>query len=90
MDEWLVHVTYENNDDKHDNNRYDSLTAVPQLNAGINSALEGSKAKSNVYTIGARYDFHPSAAFKIDFSRLDDDIANIETDVVAVGVDLVF
>lgn len=90
MDKWLVHVTYENNDDKHDSNRYDSLTAVPPLNEGINSALEGSKAKSNVYTIGARYDFHPSAAFKIDFSRLDDDITDTETDVVAVGVDLVF
>ena len=90
MDEWLVHLTYENNDDEHDSNRYNAIPTVPQLNAGLNQVLEGSKAKSNVYTIGARYDFHPSAAFKIDFSRLDDDITNIETDVVAVGVDLVF
>ncbi|WP_213608743.1 porin [Pseudoalteromonas sp.] len=90
MDEWLVHLTYENNDDKHDSNRYDALTAVPELNLGINTVLEGSKAKSNVYTIGARYDFHPMAALKVDFSRLEDDITNTETDVVAVGVDLVF
>lgn len=90
MDEWLVHFTYENNDDKHDSNRYDALTAVPELNLGINTVLEGSKAKSNVYTIGARYDFHPMAALKVDFSRLEDDITNTETDVVAVGVDLVF
>ena len=90
MDEVIVHFTYENNDDKHNNNRYDALTAVPALNQGINTVLEGSKAKSNVYTIGARYDFHPSAALKVDFSRLKDDIANTETDVIAVGVDLVF
>lgn len=90
MDEWLVHLTYENNDDEHDSNRYNAIPTVPQLNAGLNQVLEGSKAKSNVYTIGARYDFHPMAALKVDFSRLKDDITNTETDVVAVGVDLVF
>ena len=90
MDEWLVHLTYENNDDEHDSNRYNAIPTVPPLNAGLNQVLEGSKAKSNVYTIGARYDFHPMAALKVDFSRLKDDITNTETDVVAVGVDLVF
>ncbi|WP_372858858.1 porin [Pseudoalteromonas sp.] len=90
MDEWLVHLTYENNDDEHDSNRYNALPNVPPLNAGLNQVLEGSKAKSNVYTIGARYNFHPMAALKVDFSRLKDDISNTETDVVAVGVDLVF
>mgnify|MGYP000282618041 FL=1 len=90
MDEVTVHLTYENNDDKHDSSRYNALPTVPPLNAGLNQALEGSKAKSNVYTIGARYDFHPMAALKVDFSRFEDDITNTETDVVAVGVDLVF
>ncbi|MBH0004364.1 porin [Pseudoalteromonas sp. SWYJZ12] len=90
MDEWIIHLTYENNDDKHDSNRYNTLPAVPQLNEGINRVLEGVKAKSNVYTIGTRYDFHPSAAFKIDFSRFEDDVTDTETDVVAVGIDLVF
>jgi hypothetical protein len=90
MDEWTVHFTYENNDDEHESSRYNALTAVPPLNQGINQVLEGSKAKSNVYTIGTRYDFHPSAAFKVDFSRYKDDITNTETDVIAVAVDLVF
>ncbi|MEC8138580.1 MAG: hypothetical protein VX058_00335, partial [Pseudomonadota bacterium] len=84
------HLTYENNDDKHDSNRYNALPAVPALNAGINQVLEGVRAKSNVYTIGTRYDFHPSAALKVDFSRFKDDISDTETDVVAVAVDLVF
>ncbi|MCQ8877299.1 porin [Pseudoalteromonas shioyasakiensis] len=90
MDEWIVHFTYENNDDKHENSRYNALPSVPPLNQGINLVLEGSKAKSNVYTIGTRYDFHPSAALKVDFSRFKDDITDTETDVVAVAVDLVF
>ncbi|MDN3378109.1 MULTISPECIES: porin [unclassified Pseudoalteromonas] len=90
IDEWTVHLTYENNDDKHEKSRYNALPAVPDLNQGINLVLEGSKAKSNVYTIGTRYDFHPSAALKVDFSRFKNDITDTETDVVAVAVDLVF
>jgi len=90
FDDVTVHVTYENNDDKHDSSRFNTLESIPLLNTTVNYALESMRAQSNVYTIGARYDFHPSAAFKIDFSRFDDDVTDIETDVVAVGVDLVF
>jgi predicted porin len=90
LDDVIVHFTYEDNDDKHDASRFDPIATVPSLNAAINGALTGVQAQSNVYTIGARYDFHPSAAFKIDFSRFEDDVTDTETDVVAVGVDLVF
>ncbi|WP_404340570.1 porin [Pseudoalteromonas mariniglutinosa] len=90
FDEWVVHFTYEDNEDKHDASRYNALPAIPQLNGAINQALDGVKAQSNVYTLGARYDFHPSAALKVDFSRFQDDISNTDTDVVAVAVDLVF
>ncbi|CAM2993871.1 hypothetical protein PAT01_07140 [Pseudoalteromonas atlantica] len=90
FDDVTVHVTYENNDDKHDSSRFNTLESIPLLNTTVNYALESMRAQSNVYTIGARYDFHPSAAFKIDFSRFDDDVTDIDTDVVAVGVDLVF
>ena len=90
MDEWIVHFTYEDNDDKHDKSRFDQVTQVPPLNNGINQALNGVRAQSNVYTIGTRYDFHPSAALKVDFSRFNDDISDTETDVIAVAVDLVF
>ncbi|GAA62134.1 hypothetical protein P20652_4030 [Pseudoalteromonas sp. BSi20652] len=90
IDSVIVHFTYENNDDKHDSSRFNTIESIPTLNSAVNGALEGLRAQSNVYTIGARYDFHPSAAFKIDFSRFEDDITDTETDVVAVGVDLVF
>jgi hypothetical protein len=90
IDSVIVHFTYEDNDDKHDSSRFNTIESIPTLNSAVNGALEGIRAQSNVYTIGARYDFHPSAAFKIDFSRFEDDITDTETDVVAVGVDLVF
>ena len=90
FDSVIVHFTYENNDDEHDSSRFNTIESIPSLNAAVNGALESINAQSNVYTIGARYDFHPSAAFKIDFSRFEDDITDTETDVVAIGVDLVF
>ncbi|KPH64740.1 porin [Pseudoalteromonas sp. NEC-BIFX-2020_002] len=90
MDEIIVHFTYENNDDKHDAADFDKITQIPALNGAINQALLGTKAQSTVYTIGTRYDFHPSAALKVDFSRFKNDITDTETDVIAVAVDLVF
>lgn len=90
LDDVIVHFTFEENDDEHKSSRFDTIESIPSLNSVVNLALEGIRAQSNVYTIGARYDFHPSAAFKIDFSRFKDDVADTETDVVAVGIDLVF
>ncbi|AQQ00622.1 hypothetical protein B0W48_12885 [Pseudoalteromonas aliena] len=90
MDDVIVHFTYEDNDDKHESSRFNQIQAIPPLNTALNSALDGSKSQSNVYTIGTRYDFHPSAAFKIDLSRYENDLTNTDTDVIAFGVDLVF
>ncbi|WP_166421820.1 porin [Pseudoalteromonas sp. Z1A8] len=90
IDSVIVHFTYEDNDDKHDSSRFNTIESIPSLNSAVNGALDGLRAQSNVYTIGTRYDFHPSAAFKIDFSRFEDDVTDTETDVVAVGIDLVF
>ena len=90
MDEVTVHFTYEDNDDKHDSSRFDPIESVPSLNSAINSVLYALRCKGNVYTVGTRYDFHPSAAFKIDFSRYENDKTNTVTDVLAVGIDLVF
>lgn len=90
MDEVTVHFTYEDNDDKHDSSRFDPIESVPSLNSAINGVLYALRSKGNVYTVGTRYDFHPSAAFKIDFSRYENDKTNTDTDVLAVGIDLVF
>ncbi|MCG7543067.1 porin [Pseudoalteromonas sp. MM17-2] len=63
---------------------------APLLRDATNFVLLSQRAESNTYTIGARYNFHPSAAFKIDVSRFEDDITNTEVDLVSMGVDLVF
>ncbi|MDP2564490.1 porin [Pseudoalteromonas marina] len=90
LDDTTIHFTYEDNDDSNGASDYDQLPQIPMLNAAVNGAFASMTAKSNVYTIGARYDFHPSAAFKIDLSRFKDKVSDTETDVLSVGVDLVF
>lgn len=63
---------------------------APLLRDLTNGALMASQSKATSYTFGIRYDFHPAAAFKVSLSRQDDKLTNQKTDVLAVGVDLVF
>ncbi|MBQ4833586.1 porin [Pseudoalteromonas sp. MMG010] len=90
LDDVIVHVTYENDEDKHDASRYNQIASVPTLNAFFNGALDSSRDKAEVYTIGTRYDFHPSAALKVDYSHVKNNLAQTDVDVVSVAVDLVF
>ncbi|MBD1584348.1 porin [Pseudoalteromonas sp. S16_S37] len=110
MQDWTVHLTYEGNDDKHPDSRFNKVPATITLANGatvplstdpsnpnaplvrnlLNSALKATHVDTSTLTIGARYDFHPSAAFKIDWSRQDNDLTNQDNDVIAVAIDLVF
>lgn len=51
----------------------------------------GSQARdAKTWHLGARYDFHPSAAFKIQYSSEKNVISDVRSGAIAVGVDLVF
>lgn len=90
IDDVVVHFTYEDNDDSNSASNFDQLVGIPQLNDAVNGAFSSMSAKGNVYTVGVRYDFHPSAAFKMDLTRSKDRLADVEVDVLSVGIDLVF
>ncbi|BBN83806.1 hypothetical protein PA25_37910 [Pseudoalteromonas sp. A25] len=110
MNDWLVHLTYERNDDAHPDSRFNQVPEFITLANGnqvrvsidpsnpnsrlikdaVNGALKATHNDTSTVTIGARYDFHPSAAFKVDWSRLDNDLSNQDNDVITVAVDLVF
>lgn len=66
-------------------------TNPPQyLQDATNFALASQAAKSNAYSFTVRYDFHPSAAFKVDYTHFEDDLSDNDVDLVSFGVDLVF
>ena len=65
--------------------------APPPILAGANALLGGLSADESAVSIGVRYDFHPSAAFKIDYTTFTDDLnEEFDADLLTVGVDLVF
>ncbi|CAH9053807.1 hypothetical protein PSECIP111951_02401 [Pseudoalteromonas holothuriae] len=63
---------------------------APLIKDAMNNALRTAHNDTNTVSVGARYDFHPSAALKVEWSRLDNDLSNQDNDVIAVAIDLVF
>lgn len=110
LDEWLIHMTYEKRDVKHEASKYNTVPVTiqhpvfgtipvstdptnpnaPLLRDLTNAALAGTMVDSSSISFGIRYDFHPSAALKVDYTIVDDSLTNTDTDVLAFGVDLVF
>ena len=78
-------------------NANDAALSVTPLYAGLNSSYRGGK-ESDAYTATVRYDFHPSAAFKLEYMKEDGDydmdngspVTNLKPALVRMGVDLVF
>lgn len=80
--------------EKEDNNAKTGLYAgVPVASpifapvAGLVNSLEMDRESIN---LGVRYDFHPSAAFKAQYTNADNKTADRKDSVLVVGVDLVF
>jgi hypothetical protein len=44
----------------------------PPLNTFLQGVFDGLKFEYIAYTIGVRYDFHPSAALKVEYNRYED------------------
>lgn len=63
---------------------------APYLRDLTNAVYAASFVDTQTWSIGMRYDFHPSAAFKIDYSKLKDKPTGATTNVISFGVDLVF
>ena len=63
---------------------------APYLRDLTNLAMMSQSVSSNSYSLGARYNFHPSAAFKIDLTQVDYDTSDTKAEVLSLGVDIVF
>ena len=62
----------------------------PQLLVPVQGLVGSQERDASTWNVGVRYDFHPSAAFKAQFSSEDNDTSGQRNGVLAVGVDLVF
>ncbi|WP_199610775.1 porin [Flocculibacter collagenilyticus] len=60
------------------------------LQAGVQGLVFSDKVDNDAWTVGVRYNFHPSAAFKIQYTENDDKFMNQTSSLISFGVDLVF
>ncbi|KKO45615.1 hypothetical protein WG68_09535 [Arsukibacterium ikkense] len=61
-----------------------------QLLVPVQGLIASQERDANTWNIGLRYDFHPSAAFKTQFSSEKNKTMDQRNGVLAVGIDLVF
>ncbi|PKM18611.1 MAG: hypothetical protein CVV11_15035 [Gammaproteobacteria bacterium HGW-Gammaproteobacteria-15] len=92
FDSITPYVSYEKEDNEAKTEIYTPYLATlpPQLLVPVAGIVQSQARKATTYNLGLRYDFHPSAAFKLQYSSEDNKIADLRQDVLAFGVDLVF
>lgn len=86
------YISYERENNEAEVSIYQPYTAAlpPQLLLPVQGLIASQEVDSNTWNIGVRYDFHPAAAFKAQFSSEKNEVDNQRNGLFAVGVDLVF
>ncbi|MCH8538851.1 MAG: porin [Alkalimonas sp.] len=86
------YISFEREDHRSKSEIYQPYRSIlpPQLLQPLVAVVESQAVDSKTWSGGLRYDFHPSAAFKVQYSNENNTLMDSRNDVVAVGVDLVF
>ena len=86
------YISYEKEDNPAKDEIYTPYqgSLPPSLLLPVVGIVQSQAREATTYNVGLRYDFHPSAAFKVQYSSEDNEIADLRQDVLAFGVDLVF
>lgn len=86
------YISYEREDNEAKEQIYTPyLAALPApLALPVVGIVQSQARDAQTYNLGLRYDFHPSAAFKLQYSSEDNKIADRRQDALAFGVDVVF
>lgn len=92
FDAYTPFISYEKDDDTAKTAIPAAIpTAVPaQLRTAVNGLIQTQLFDNTTWNLGLRYDFHPSAAFKVQYSWADDQTRNKKDNLLSMGVDLVF
>ncbi|CBL45276.1 hypothetical protein HDN1F_16930 [gamma proteobacterium HdN1] len=60
------------------------------VGAGLKQVFVSSLKEENAYNIGVRYDFHPSAAFKLEYMTAKNHNYDLSPQAIAASVDVIF
>lgn len=86
------YVSYEVEDNESRDDIFLPFQTVlpPQLFVPVQGLVRSQERSTKTWNLGARYDFHPSAAFKVQYSSEKNDTTGDRAGLIALGVDLVF
>ncbi|MBB6523255.1 hypothetical protein [Pseudoteredinibacter isoporae] len=92
FDDITVHLTYEASEADAKSEVINAIPNVPALaglRAGVSTVVNAQRSDVEISTIGMRYDFHPSAALKLELSDVQRKY-NGDATLFSVSVDLIF
>jgi len=94
-DEFLVHYSFSTNTKESDSDLAAEATGDSNIPTVTNQALAAQTLASTdrdvtTHTIGMRYDFHNSAAFKMEVISTEDADIDTEATLLRFGVDMLF
>ncbi|WP_127020795.1 porin [Rheinheimera mangrovi] len=84
------YVSFEKEDNKAKTEIYAGVPTASPIFAPVAGLVNSLETERNSINVGVRYDFHPSAAFKAQYTNADNKTADRKDSVLVVGVDLVF
>lgn len=83
-------VSFENRNNDGKAEIYQALAATNPFRPAVEGVVDSFTTKRDTWNIGSRYDFHPSAALKVQFSSQKDKALDQRDQLLTVGIDLVF
>ncbi|MCA1930021.1 hypothetical protein [Rheinheimera sp.] len=90
FDNITPYVSFEKEDNKAKTEIYAGVPSASPIYAPVAGLVNSLETERNSINLGVRYDFHPSAAFKAQYTNADNKTADRKDSVLVVGVDLVF
>ncbi|MEC8860668.1 MAG: porin [Pseudomonadota bacterium] len=86
------YISYEKDDNTAQVDAYSAYqsTLPAQLFVPVKGLVDSQAADNDTWNLGFRYDFHPSAAFKAQFTDQDNQLTGDRRSLISVGIDLVF
>ncbi|MDF3124130.1 hypothetical protein [Rheinheimera sp. 1928-s] len=90
FDNITPYVSFEKEDNDAKTEIYAGVPTASPIFGPVAGLVNQMETERNSINVGVRYDFHPSAAFKAQYTNADNKTADRKDSVLVVGVDLVF
>ncbi|WP_337842657.1 porin [Rheinheimera sp.] len=90
FESFTPYISYENEDNNAKREIYAALPVASPVYAPVAGLVESLELDRTTINLGIRYDFHPSAALKVQYSDADNKTLDRDDRALVLGVDLVF